>query len=162
MAHTILTMKLPSWDRIYFFAFMATVFAGVSYVSMLVLPLVQLDDPESPEVVTVTLLADGQTHLLLLCLLPAVLSVSALLATPRHHQPDRASKVNIWISTILVYVFIILFIFVSGILFLPTAIMLTAAGVGSHVRRREAYSTVKASAGDFSGHRDGKKRRKRR
>ena len=138
MAHTILNMKLPYWDRIYFFVFMATVLAAVSYVSMLMLPLVELQDPESAEVTTVTLLADGQTQLLLLCLLPIVLSVSALLATPRHHQPDRAGKVNIWISTILVYVFVILFIFVSGILFLPTAIMLTAAAVGSHVRRREA------------------------
>ena len=138
MAHTILNMKLPYWDRIYFFVFMATVLAAVSYVSMLMLPLVELQDPESAEVTTVTLLADGQTQLLLLCLLPIVLSVSALLATPRHHQPDRAGKVNIWVSTILVYVFVILFIFVSGILFLPTAIMLTAAAVGSHVRRREA------------------------
>ena len=77
MAHTILTMKLPSWDRIYFFVFMATVFAAVSYVSMLMLPLVELQDPESAEVATVTLLADGQTQLLLLCLLPIVLSVSA-------------------------------------------------------------------------------------
>ena len=155
MAHTILTMKLPSWDRIYFFVFMATVFAAVSYVSILMLPLVELQDPESAEVATVTLLADGQTQLLLLCLLPIVLSVSALLATPRHHQPDRAGKVNIWISTILVYVFVILFIFVSGILFLPTAIMLTAAAVGSHVRRREA------SAREFSGRGDGKKSSKR-
>ena len=151
MAHTILNMKLPYWDRIYFFVFMATVFAAVSYVSMLMLPLVELQDPESAEVTTVTLLADGQTQLLLLCLLPIVLSVSALLATPRHHQPDRAGKVNIWISTILVYVFVILFIFVSGILFLPTAIMLTAAAVGSHVRRREA------SARDFSGRGNGKR-----
>ena len=151
MAHTILTMKLPSWDRIYFFVFMATVFAAVSYVSMLMLPLVELQDPASAEVATVTLLADGQTQLLLLCLLPIVLSVSALLATPRHHQPDRVGKVNIWVSTILVYVFVILFIFVSGILFLPTAIMLTAAAVGSHVRRREA------SARDFSGRGNGKR-----
>ena len=151
MAHTILNMKLPYWDRIYFFVFMATVFAAVSYVSMLMLPLVELQDPESAEVTTVTLLADGQTQLLLLCLLPIVLSVSALLATPRHHQPDRAGKGNIWISTILVYVFVILFIFVSGILFLPTAIMLTAAAVGSHVRRREA------SARDFSGRGNGKR-----
>ena len=156
MAHTIQTMKLPSWDRVYFFVFMATVFATVSYVSILMLPLVELQDPESAEVATVTLLADGQTRLLLLCLLPLVLSVSALLATPRHRQPDRAGKVNIWISTILVYVFIILFIFVSGILFLPTAIMLTAAGVGSHVRRREA------STREFSGRGVGKTSRKRR
>jgi hypothetical protein len=151
MAHTILNMKLPYWDRIYFFVFMATVFAAVSYVSMLMLPLVELQDLESAEVTTVTLLADGQTQLLLLCLLPIVLSVSALLATPRHHQPDRAGKVNIWVSTILVYVFVILFIFVSGILFLPTAIMLTAAAVGSHARRREA------SARDFSGRVNGKR-----
>ena len=61
-------MKMPSWDRIYFFVFMATVFATVSYVSMLVLPLVELQDLESGEVVAVTLLADGQTQLLLLCL----------------------------------------------------------------------------------------------
>ena len=151
MAHTILNMKLPYWDRIYFFVFMATVLAAVSYVSMLMLPLVELQDPESAEVTTVTLLADGQTQLLLLCLLPIVLSVSALLATPRHHQPDRAGKVNIWVSTILVYVFVILFIFVSGILFLPTAIMLTAAAVGSHGKRREA------SARDFSGRGNGKR-----
>ena len=151
MAHTILNMKLPYWDRIYFFVFMATVFGAVSYVSMLMLPLVELQDPASAEVATVTLLADGQTQLLLLCLLPIVLSVSALLATPRHHQPDRAGKVNIWVSTILVYVFVILFIFVSGILFLPTAIMLTAAAVGSHAKRREA------SARDFSGRGNGKR-----
>ena len=155
MAHTIHTMKLPSWDRVYFFVFMATVFAAVSYVSILMLPLVELQDPESAEVATVTLLADGQTQLLLLCLLPIVLSVSALLATPRHHQPDRAGKVNIWISTILVYLFVILFVFVSGILFLPTAIMLTAAAVGSQVRRREA------PVREFSGRGDGKKSRKR-
>ncbi|GIT58478.1 MAG: hypothetical protein Ct9H300mP19_04260 [Dehalococcoidia bacterium] len=54
--------------------------------------------------------------------------------------------------------FIILFIFVSGILFLPTAIMLTAAGVGSHVRRREA----KVPGGEFSGRGAGKTSRKRR
>ena len=52
-------MKMPSWDRIYFFVFMATVFSAVSYVSMLVLPLVELQDLESGEVVAVTLLAVG-------------------------------------------------------------------------------------------------------
>ena len=155
-------MKMPSWDRIYFFVFMATVFAAVSYVSMLVVPLVELQDLESGEVVAVTLLADGQTQLLLLCLVPILLSVSALLATPRHHQPERAGKVNIWMSTIVVYVFVILFIFVNGILFLPTAIMLTAAAVGSHVRRREGYSTAKSSAELSSGRGGGKRSRKRR
>ena len=154
-------MKMPSWDRIYFFVFMATVFAAVSYVSMLVLPLVELQDLESGEVVAVTLLADGQTQLFLLCLVPIVLSVSALLATPRHHQPERAGKVNIWMSTIVVYVFVILFIFVNGILFLPTAIMLTAAAVGSHVRRREDRP-AKASAELSSGRGGGKRSRNRR
>ena len=130
---------------------------------MLVLPLVELQDLESGEVVAVTLLADGQTQLLLLCLVPILLSVSALLATPRHHQPERAGKVNIWMSTIAVYVFVILFIFVNGILFLPTAIMLTAAAVGSHVRRpREGYSPAKASAELSSGRGGGKRSRNRR
>jgi hypothetical protein len=65
-------------------------------------------------------------------------------------------------STIAVYVFVILFIFVNGILFLPTAIMLTASAVGSHVRRREGDSPVKASTGEFSGGGGGKKSRNRR
>jgi hypothetical protein len=140
-------MKMPRWDRIYFFTFSATAFAVASFAALFVLPIVW---------------ADGQNNLIWVSILPVILSGSALLVVPKYHLPDRAAKINIWISTFLIYVFVILFISVNGILFIPTAILMTAAAVGSQVKRRERKIFAKAPEESKSGRGGGKRNRNKR
>jgi hypothetical protein len=152
-------MKFPRWDRIYFFAFSASAFAVASFLGLFVIPLVEITNTETGDVSSRTLLEDGQGSLLWLSLLPVVLSGSTLLVLPRYGRPDRAAKINLWISTFLIYVFVILFILVNGILFLPTAILITAAAVGAMVRRRERTVFAKSAEESKSGRGGGKRRR---
>ena len=132
-------MTFPRWDRIYFFAFSATVFAALGYLVLLFVPLIERvssTDGEPNVHTRLTLLASGQVVPVLLSLLPVVVTASTLLALPRDRQPGRTGKVNLWLSTFLVYVFVVISIWSVGILFAPSAILLTAAAVGSLVRRR--------------------------
>jgi hypothetical protein len=65
----------------------------------------------------------------------------------------------LWVATFLIYVFVALFILINGILFVPTAIMMTAAAVGSQVRRRNRTIYAKSPAESKSGLGGGKRRR---
>jgi len=152
-------MKMPRWDRIYFFVFSAMSFAVASFGALFVIPLVELTNNETGEVINKTLLDDGQSSVVLVSLLPIVLTASALWVIPKDGNPDKAAKINLWISTFLVYVFVVLFIFVNGIIFFPTAILMTAAAVGSMVRRRERKIFAKAPEESKSGRGGGKRRR---
>ncbi|MDG0866331.1 hypothetical protein [Candidatus Lucifugimonas marina] len=152
-------MKMPRWDRIYFFVFTATAFAVASFLSLLVLPLVELTNPETGEVFTRTIVEDGQMNIFWLSILPVVLSGTTLLVVPKNGMPDRAGKINLWVSMFLIYVFVVLFIFINGILFFPTAILMTAAAVGSQVRRRERKVFAKKPEESKSGRGGGKRNR---
>jgi hypothetical protein len=152
-------MKMPRWDRIYFFTFSATTFALASFVALFALPIVEVTNNETGHRVSKTLLGDGQTGLMMLSFLPVILAGSSLLVVPKHGLPDRPAKINLWISTFLIYVFVVLFIFVNGILFIPTAILITAAAVGSQVRRRERKIFAKSPEESKSGRGGGKRRR---
>lgn len=155
-------MKMPRWDRIYYFTFTATAFAVASFLSLLVLPLVEITDAETGEVVQRTLLEDGKGSILLLSVLPVLLAGSPLLVVPRHGLPDTPAKINLWISTFLIYVFVVMFIFVNGILFIPTAILITAAAVGAQVRRRDRKVFAKTPEESKSGRGGGKRNRNKR
>ena len=153
-------MRLPRWDRIYFFAFSATVFAALAYLVLLFVPLMERvsSTDGGPNVHTrLTLLADGQIVPLVVSLLPVVVTAGTLLAIPRYGQPNRSGKINLWLSTLLVYVFVILLILSIGIFFAPSAILLTAAAVGSLVRRRGPGSQMVQES--KSGRGGGKRRR---
>ena len=150
-------MTLPRWDRIYFFAFSATVFAVLGYMVLLFVPLMSVVSSEFEGVERRTLLADGEVVPLLVSLLPVVVTAGTLLAIPRYGQPNLSGKINLWLSTLLVYVFVILLIVSIGILFAPTAILLTAAAVGSLVRRRGPGSQMAQES--KSGRGGGKRRR---
>ena len=152
-------MTLPRWDRIYFFAFFATVFAVLGYLVILFYPMMSVSSSEFEGVRRRTVLATGQVTPVLLSLLPVVVTASTLLAIPRYGQPNRSGKINLWLSTFLVYVFVVISIWSVGILFAPSAILLTAAAVGSLVRRRgPASRTAQESK---SGRGGGKRRRNR-
>ena len=150
-------MTLPRWDRIYFFAFFATVFAVLGYLVILFYPMMSVSSSEFEGVRRRTLLATGQVTPVLLSLLPVVVTASTLLALPRDRQPGRTGKVNLWLSTFLVYVFVVISIWSVGILFAPSAILLTAAAVGSMVRRRGPRSQLAQQP--KSGRGGGKRRR---
>ena len=158
-------MTLPRWDRIYFFAFSATVFAVLGYMVLLFVPLMSVVTVTNVETVPIeevtrrTLLATGQVTPVLLSLLPVVVTASTLLAIPRYGQPNRSGKINLWLSTFLVYVFVVISIWSVGILFAPSAILLTAAAVGSLVRRRGPGSRTAQES--KSGRGGGKRRRNR-
>ncbi len=152
-------MTVPRWDRIYYFVFLAAVFALTGFLALFLVPLVQITSSETGEVTQKTLLADGQTNILVFSLLPLALAGSALLVVPRDGIPDRAAKINLWISTFLIYVFVVMFIFVNGVLFIPTAIFLTAAAVGAQVRRRERKIFARMPEESKSGRGGGKRRR---
>ncbi len=153
-------MRLPRWDRIYFFAFFATVFAVLGYLVLLFAPLIGTFDSSSGEVVQRTLLADGQILPLLVALLPVVLVGGTLIAIPRDTLPSRSGKINLWLSTFLVYVFVAISIWSIGILFVPSAILITAAAVGSQVRRRAPRSRLMDVIEEPKSGRGGGKRRR--
>ena len=152
-------MTLPRWDRIYYFVFLATILAVLSYVIILAGPLIEVVNPTNGLTARRTLLADGQTGLVLMSLIPLAICASSLIAVPRGGIPDRVAKINLWISTIIIYVFIVLFIFTNGILFIPTGIMMTAAAVGSQIRRRIPQTLVVQVT--TAGRGGGKRRRNR-
>ncbi|MCI0882681.1 MAG: hypothetical protein J4O05_11275, partial [Chloroflexi bacterium] len=106
-----------------------------------------------------TVLATGQVTPVLLSLLPVVVTAGTLLAIPRYGQPNRSGKINLWLSTVLIYVFVVISIWSVGILFAPSAILLTAAAVGSLVRRRGPGSRTAQES--KSGRGGGKRRRNR-
>lgn len=116
------------------------VFAVLAYVVLLVVPLIEIVEEvpagESQEATQLTLLADGQVLPLVISLLPVILTGGALLVIPKEGVPDRSGKINLWLSTFLIYVFVVISILSVGILFIPSAILITAAAVGSQVRRR--------------------------
>ena len=158
-------MKFPRWDRIYFFAFSATAFAVLGYVVLLFVPLVEVTTVTNIETTPIervsrrTLLADGQLVPMLIALMPVVLTGGTLLAIPRNSQPTRSGKINLWLSTFLVYVFVIISILSVGILFVPSAILITAAAVGSQVRRRGPLPREPQES--MSGRGGGKRRRRK-
>ena len=152
-------MRMTKWDRIYLFMFAATAFAVVGFVVLLVVPTLEVFNLETGEFSYRTLLSDGQSGLLLLYLLPIFLAGSALFASPRHGQPDKTAKANIWLSLAALYLFIGLQIEYAGIVFVPTVVMMTAAAVGSMVSRKGRRGSVGSEAGSKSGRGGGKRKR---
>ena len=152
-------MRVTKWDRIYLFMFAATVLAVVAFMVLLVVPTLEVFNLETGEISRRTLLSDGQSGLLLLYLLPIFLAGSAMIASPRHNQPDKASKINIWLSLAALYLFIGLQIEYAGIVYVPTVIMMTAAAVGSMVGRKGRRGFAGSEAGSKSGRGGGKRRR---
>jgi len=152
-------MTLPRWDRIYYFVFIATILSVLGFLAMLVYPLAEIvefsGDGETSR--RVTLLANGDTFLLGAGLLPVLLTLGGLIAVPKDGMPDRSAKINLWISTFVVYLFVVWTIFSVGILFIPCAMFITAATVGAQVRRRQR-STV-TTPGSMSGRGGGKQNR---
>jgi hypothetical protein len=151
-------MKLPRWDRIYFFVFFATVFAAVGFGVVLFVPLIQGTSSVDGEY-RKTLLADGNTLVVIVSLIPIMLAGFTLMVVPKEGGPDKSAKINLWISTVFTYLFIAWTIWSLGILFFPTAILLTAASVGSAVRRRERTVFARSPEESKSGRGGGKRNR---
>jgi hypothetical protein len=132
----------------------------LAYLVLLFVPLISVASSEFEGVQRRTLLADGQVAPLLLSLLPVAVTAGTLLAIPRDHQPDRSGKVNLWLSTFLVYVFAVISIMSIGILFVFSAVLLTAAAVGAQVRRRgPQVQLAQGTQVSKSGRGGGKRRR---
>ena len=107
-------MKFPRWDRIYYFVYFAMLTALASFAALFVVPLVEITDVETGEIFTKTIPANEQWDIVWLSLLPVAITGSVLWAVPKREKPDRAAKINIWVSTFLVYVFVVMMIFVNG------------------------------------------------
>ena len=71
-------MTTRRWDRIYVFVFSATSFAALSFASLFVVPLVEITNSETGEVVRKTLAADRQYQLILISMLMALLIIFTL------------------------------------------------------------------------------------
>lgn len=154
-------MKLPRWDRIYSFVFLATMLAVVGYSVVLFVPLIQGFNSVDGDYKK-TLLADGNTLVVVFSLLPVAITGFMLLVVPKYGPPERSGKINIWFSTILIYLFVLATIWSLGILFVPTLVMMTAASVGSLVGRKgSGRGSVGSEAGSKSGRGGGKRRRNR-
>jgi hypothetical protein len=91
-----LAMKLPPWDRLYFFAFSSVIFAVLAFLVILLVPLIEVSNTETG-VSQLTLLADGQTLAVLLSLLPLALAANTLFVLPKNGLPDKGQKINIWL-----------------------------------------------------------------
>lgn len=153
-------MTLPRWDRIYYFAFFATVFSVLAYLVILFYPVMSVSSSEFEGVRRRTLLATGQVTPVLISLLPVVVAAGTLLALPRDRQPGRSGKINLWLSTFLVYVFMVVSIWSVGFLFVIPAIFLTAAAVAAQIRRRGPLaSQAQGAQASKSGRGGGKRRR---
>lgn len=153
-------MKFPRWDRLYYFVFSSMIFAIAAYAVILFVPLIAGTSSIDGEY-RKTLLEDGNTSVVLLSLLPIVLTLATLFAVPKHGRPDRAVKINLWFSMFLIYLWVVWTIWSIGILFIPTAILMTAAAVGAMVRRRERTIFSKSPGESKSGRGGGKRRRNR-
>ena len=152
-------MKLPRWDRNYYFVVFAAFSAAIAYLILLFVPLTETVYTDSAEVVRGTLLAEGEVLPLLFSLVPLAVAGGALLVVPKSGATDRTVRANLWLSTFVTYVFIVLAIFSVGILFVPSAIFMTAAAVGSQVRRRESRVFAGSPGESKSGLGGGKRRR---
>ncbi|MDA1279130.1 MAG: hypothetical protein O3B95_03700 [Chloroflexi bacterium] len=150
---------MPRWDRNYYFVVFAAISAAIAYLVLLFVPLTQTVYTDSTEVVRRTLLAEDEVLPLLFSLVPIALAGSALLVVPRTGAPDKTVKINLWMSTFVIYVFIVLAIFSVGILFVPSAIFMTAAAAGSQVRRRQSRVFAASHEESKSGRGGGKGRR---
>ena len=155
-------MNFPRWDRIYYFVYFAMLTALASFAALFVVPLVEITDIETGEVLTKTIPANEQSDIVWISLLPVAITGSVLWAVPKREKPDPAAKINIWVSTFLVYVFVVMMIFVNGVLFIPTAMFMTAAAVGSQVSRRERTIFAKSPSESKSGRGGGKRRHNKR
>ena len=153
-----LVVKLPRWDRIYFVVFLASVLAVAAYVVVLFAPLIQGTSSVEGDYGK-TLLANGNTLAVAVSLLPVVVAGSNLLVVPRRAAPTGSAKINLWISTVLLYLFVVLTIWSLGIFFAPSAILMTAASVASLVPRRERSVTGRSPQGSKSGRGGGKRNR---
>jgi hypothetical protein len=151
-------MKMPHWDRLYFFVFSGFVFAVLAFAVILFVPLIQVTSSETGES-QLTLLADGQTVPMLLSLIPLVLAANAMFVVPKNGLPEKGQKINLWLSTALVYIFVLVSILSVGILYVPTAILMTAAAVGSLIHRRNRTVFARSPQESKSGLGGGKRRR---
>lgn len=124
-------MKLPRWDRIYFVVFVATILTIAAYAVVVFAPLIQVSNGSRKN-----LLTDGNTFAIAVSLLPVLVAASNLLVVPSRAAPGRSAKTNLWISTILMYLFVVAGIWSIGIFFFPSAVLMTAAAVASLVPRR--------------------------
>jgi hypothetical protein len=154
-------MKKSRWDRIYIFVFSSASFAVASFMALLVIPTVEIPATETREAIQLTLLDNGEIGQLLINLFPVILTVNALFAVPKDGIPDKAAKINLWVSLFVIYLFIALQINAVGILFAPTAILMTAAAVGAQVRRRKRTVFATSPEESKSGKGGGKRRRKK-
>ena len=149
-----LTVKLPRWDRIYFVVFLATILAVAAYAVVLFAPLIQMSSGSRKN-----LLADGNMRAITLSLLPVLVAGFNLMIVPRRSAPGRSAKISLGFSTVLMYLFVVAGIWSVGIFFAPSAMLITAAAVGSLVPRRERTVFAKSPQGSKSGRGGGKRNR---
>lgn len=124
-------VKLPRWDRIYFIVFLSAILAVAAYAIVLFAPLIQMSTGARKNLVM-----NGNTLAITVTLLPVLVAGFNLLVVPRRSVPGRSAKISLGFSTVLMYLFILAGIWSVGIFFAPAAILMTAAAVGSLVRRR--------------------------
>ena len=147
-----LVVKLPRWDRIYLVVFSATILAIAAYAVVVFAPLIQMSSGSR-----ISLLTDGNTLAISVSLVPVLVSGLNLLVVPRRTAPSRSAKINLWISTFLMYLFVVVGIWSVGIFFFPSAVLMTAAAVASMVPRRERTVFAKSPQGSKSGRGGGKR-----
>ena len=130
---------LEKFDRIYYLCLLSFLLSLTSYIYLLfwasIIPVGLPADNSAQDGKYVSLIESGSLLLILIAFIPVIFTLFLLISVKRRGLQDRASKINLWITTLFYYSYIIVTIMSFGFLYMPAVVFLTAATVSTLVYR---------------------------
>ena len=130
---------LEKFDRIYYLCLLSFLLSLTSYIYLLfwasIIPVGLPADNSAQDGKYVSLIEIGSLLLILIAFIPVIFTLFLLISVKRRGLQDRASKINLWITTLFYYSYIIVTIMSFGFLYMPAVVFLTAATVSTLVYR---------------------------
>ncbi len=130
---------LEKFDRIYYLCLLSFLLSLTSYIYLLfwasIIPVGLPADNSAQDGKYVSLIENGSLLLILIAFIPVIFTLFLLISVKRRGLQDRASKINLWITTLFYYSYIIVTIMSFGFLYMPAVVFLTAATVSTLVYR---------------------------
>lgn len=130
---------LAKFDRIYYFCLLSFLLSLTSYIYLLfwssIIPVGSSVDNLAQGDKYVSLIESGSLLLILIAFIPVIFTLFLLISVNRRGLQDRRSKINLWITNLFYYSYIIVTIMSFGFLYVPAAVFLTAAAVSTLVYR---------------------------
>ncbi len=130
---------LAKFDRIYYLCLLSFLLSLTSYIYLLfwasIIPVGLFGDNSAQGDTYVSLIESGSLLLMLIAFIPVIFTLFLLISVNRRGLQDRGSKINLWITTLFYYSYIIVTIMSFGFLYMPAVVFLTAATVSTLVYR---------------------------